>query len=86
VHEGLDGVWTLVCWWLGGEMLHCETYYSSYSDPARFTMRPREGFMACVWEMAVIIHEREQWISHVLTYSTAPDFRAYLNTTLNAEI
>ncbi len=86
VHEGRDGVWTLLNWWTGGEMLHSITFYTDFNQPDEFQMLPKEGFMACVWEMAVTIFEREMWIEHILKKAGNPDFTAYLEAKLNKEV
>ena len=86
VHEGRDGVWTLLNWWTGGEMLRSITFYTDYSKPKEFRMLPKEGFMACVWEMAVTSFEREMWIEHILKKAGSPDFTAYFEARLNAEV
>jgi hypothetical protein len=86
VHEGRDGVWTLLNWWTGGEMLQSITFYTDYREPKEFQMLPKEGFMACVWELAVTSFEREMWIKHILKKAGNPDFNAYLEAHLNAEV
>lgn len=86
VHEGKDGVWSLINWWIGGEMLQSSTYYTSFGNPAEFKLCPSEGGMACVWELAVMAHERKAWINHVLKRATVPDFIAYLNDRIAGDI
>jgi hypothetical protein len=86
VHEGRDGVWTLVNWWLGGEMLQSFTYFTDYETPHEFTPLPRKGFMACVWELAVISFERAMWIEHILKKAKQPDFTAYCQQYLQKEV
>lgn len=86
VHEGRDGVWTLLNWWAGCEMLQSITFYTDYGKPKEFQMLPKEGFMACVWEMAVIFFEREMWIEHILKRAGNPDFNAYFEAHLNDEV
>jgi hypothetical protein len=77
VHEGRDGVWTLINWWIGGEMLQSETFFTSYDQPDNFSVVLKDGFMACVWELEVIGYEREMWIEHVLKKSEEPDLSGY---------
>lgn len=83
VHEGTDGVWSLVNWWIGGEMLQSMTFYTDFDTPTEFQMLPEEGFMACVWEMAVIAFERAMWIEHILKKACQPDFNTYFEKTLS---
>lgn len=82
VHEGVDGVWTLINWWLGGEMLQSHTFFTDYEKPDTFVEVLKTGFMACVWEMEVIAFERAMWIEHVLKKATRPDIESYLNEQL----
>ena len=86
VHEGKDGVWSLVSWWLGGNMLQSTTFYTDFSQPDVFRMLPAEGFMACVWEVPVISFEREMWIEYVLKKAKNPDFNGYLTQYLSREV
>ncbi len=83
VHEGRDGVWSLLNWWLGENMLQSVTFYTSFDDAMQFEETPKEGGMACVWEMEVINFERERWIEHILKKAEKPDFTGYLNENLN---
>lgn len=84
VHEGKDGVWTLLSFWAGGNMLRTTTFYSPFTDESDFQLLER-GSMACVWELAVIDHERRAWVKHVLM-NCIPDYAAYLNDTLTADV
>ena len=86
VHEGRDGVWTLINWWRGGEMLQSTTYYTNFEYPDEFVMLPHEGFMACVWELAVISFERAMWVEYVLKKADKPDFASYLQKYLSKEV
>jgi len=86
VHEGMDGLWTLVNWWTGGEMLRTDTYFTSYDRKQILNQFPREGAMACVWEMAVINHERSVWITQVLKKPIHPDFVSYHQDIIEGEI
>lgn len=86
VHEGRDGVWTLFNWWLGGGILQSITFFTPFDAPHEFRSLSADGFMACVWELAVIDFERAQWVENVLQKAEKPDFSGYLETVLNGEI
>ena len=86
VHEGRDGVWTLINWWIGGEMLQATTFYTSFEKPGEFLLLPTEGFMACVWELAVISFERAMWVEYILKKAEKPDFTGYLQKYLSKEV
>ena len=85
VHEGHDGIWTLLNWWVGENMLQSVTFFTSLDDPDEFEETPKEGGMACVWELEVIEFERKTWIDYILKKANKPDFAGYLNQRLNGE-
>lgn len=86
VHEGRDGVWSLINWWIGGEMLRSLTFYTTDDDPNEFKITPKEGGMACVWEMAVISYERAMWVEYILRRADNPDFEGYLQNYICGEV
>jgi len=86
VHEGRDGVWTLINWWTGGEMLKSKTFFTDFDKPDEFEEVPRDGFMACVWELAVISFERSMWVECVLERSANPDLTGYSQRQLNQSV
>lgn len=83
VHEGTDGIWTLFNYWTGGEILRGQTYFSSPETPDQFAPRPHHGFMACVWEMAILDFERRAWIASMLR--PEPDRAEYLTATIEGK-
>lgn len=86
VHEGLDGVWTLINWWMCGELLQSLTFFTSYETPTEFQPFPQEGFAACVWELEVIVFERSMWIEHMLKKADNPSFDQYLQASLSTGV
>ncbi len=85
VHEGRDGIWSILSWWVGGNMLQTQTYFSSLEQPQTLIPYAPEGSLACVWELAVINHERIAWTNHILKQAE-PDYKALLADVLNADI
>ncbi len=77
VHEATDGIWTLVNWWTGGEMLRTQTYFTPSEASNQLELLPNVGSMSCVWEMAVIQHERKAWIQHILQATPKPHIERY---------
>lgn len=77
VHEAREGIWVLLNWWTGGEMLETMTRFINTSSPTELLPSPHTGPLICVWELEVVLHERQAWISHVLSKATDPDFRLY---------
>jgi hypothetical protein len=86
VHEAGDGIWSLINWWIGGEMLQSTTFHTSFEQPDEFQLLPEEGFMACVWEIPIIAFERAMWVEHTLKKANPPDFKAYLEQYLSKEV
>lgn len=86
VHEGRDGVWSLINWWIGGEMLQSLTFYTTDDNSNKFRTMPKEGGMACVWEMAVISYERAMWVEYVLRRADNPDFEGYFRNYICGEV
>jgi hypothetical protein len=86
VHEAGDGIWSLINWWIGGEMLQSTTFHTSFEQLDEFQLLPEEGFMACVWEIPIIAFERAMWVEHILKKANPPDFKAYLEQYLSKEV
>jgi hypothetical protein len=86
VHEGNDGVWTLINWWTGENMLRSMTFFTKFGEPGSFRPALDTGFMACVWEMEVISFERAMWVEHILKKADEPDFSGYFNNVLSKEV
>ena len=86
LHEGRDGVWALLNWWTGGEMLRTLTYYTGLEGTIDFQHAPKVGSMACVWEMQVIQHEREAWMQHVLKQAENPNFKGYITDLISGRL
>lgn len=85
VHEGRDGVWSLFNWWIGENMLQSVTFYTSFDDAEQFEETPKEGGMACIWELEVIDFERKMWIEHILKKTEKPDFARYLEQKISGD-
>lgn len=85
VHEGDEGVFSILNWWTGEHMLQNFVYYSANDDP-QFELMSEDGLTCCVWEMAVIWHERNAWIRHVLRNGDQPRFEDYLGDVLEGAV
>lgn len=83
VHEAREGVWILLNWWTGGEMIETKVYFSSFQTPQRITDSPfGKNSLLCVWELEVFAHERAAWIKNILERAAKPDFENYKNDIL----
>lgn len=86
VHAGFDADFVVVCWWGAQNELFLRVLTSPPGRPQLLRERTnREGSVACVWDLAVIWHEREAWARHVMR-SGGADVDAYLAATLDAEV
>lgn len=87
-HQGRDGGgYASVNWW-GNEN---ELFHYQYEAPADAIsdLRPVSetgGSSACVWDLAVIEHERKVWVDRVLANDSGPDLDAYLGSVLEADV
>lgn len=84
VHVGEEGVWLLVDLWVDDILRHF-MFRAPVESPQQFGPAPDDGTLACVWELAVIVHERSSWIANVLTNPSQPDHDAYLRACLEIE-
>ncbi|ETX15739.1 hypothetical protein OCH239_11180 [Roseivivax halodurans JCM 10272] len=80
IHEGEAGTWLLMDWWAHGDIL-CQRL--SLARGAEFEAMDDRPLAACVWELAVIGHERDAWLRHMMT--GGPDPEGYLSDRLAAE-
>ncbi len=85
-HEGTEGVFVLVNWWVGGNMLNSLIWMASRDHPEAFEQISGDGLMACVWELEVMNHERLAWLHHVLKQPHEPLFENYLKDTITVEL
>jgi hypothetical protein len=87
-HQGRNGGgYASVNWWSNeNELFH----FQYESTPERIgDLRPIEetgGSCACVWDLAVIDHERRAWVDLVLANDRGPDLEAYLQAQLNDDL
>lgn len=64
-HAGGDGDYVLVHTWIEGYMSDLAVFTGPAGEPA--ALRPgRQGLAPCVWEAAVLTHERDAFSRHVL--------------------
>lgn len=77
VHDGRGGVFTFVDWWEDENELHHHLWLGPEEHPTQLEY-VTSGLIACVFEMRVIVAEREAWIDTVLANPDGPDLDAYL--------
>ena len=74
-HHGHAATWLLFCWWVRGDSIAEILSRAERASPDRFTVQD-SGMIGCVWELAVVEHERRAWVDTMLTARPDPD--AYL--------
>jgi hypothetical protein len=74
-HEGAKGCFFLLFWWVGENMLQHRMWLAASDAPAAARLSPELG--PCVWDQAVVWHERNAWVRHVLADGAA-DLDAYI--------
>lgn len=84
LHEGREGTFLVLCWWGGENMLYRRVWLRTAFD-GHFDDISDTQVVACVWELAVIEHERTAWLRHVLMQPQSPDTEAYLYDSLLAD-
>ena len=86
LHAGTEGIFTLINWWVGDNMLNTHIFKSNYDQLDRFEKLSGNGLAPCIWELEVINHERLAWMHHVLKLAPHPDFKGYLESTINVTL
>ncbi|MGW5460306.1 hypothetical protein [Streptomyces sp. NPDC003996] len=87
VHAGGDGDYVLVHSWIEGHMSDLAVFTGPAGRPAE--LRPgRAGLAPCVWEAALLAHEREAFSRHALdgTGPLAERLTAWGTDTLEGEV
>jgi uncharacterized protein involved in tolerance to divalent cations len=75
LHEGEEGRWLLLHWWLGGGILTNRLWRADLVEDAEF-VEADPLLMACVWELGVIDFERRAWMRTVMAGATVDDYIA----------
>ena len=65
LHLGADADWLLVDWWVNGAALAQRLFAGTVAGGPFLPVAPRP-LVACVWELAVIAHERAAWIAAMM--------------------
>jgi hypothetical protein len=84
-HDAADYCFALVDWWSGENEIHQRLFSAPLDRPEEMKPHPSEA-IGCVWELAVIDHERRAWLRHVLANPEGPDPDAYLKNHFEGRI
>ena len=75
LHEGEEGRWLLLHWWLGGGICARKLWRADLAPDAEFEDAPVHLF-ACVWELAIIDFERRAWTETAMSQKPVSDYIA----------
>jgi hypothetical protein len=85
-HDGRGGNFVFVDWWENEDELHHHTWRATKDAPDELRPTGPDDFAACAWDLAVIGHERDAWVRHVLARPGGPDLEAYLDDRLDDRV
>ncbi|MEL6864231.1 MAG: hypothetical protein AAFP19_07430 [Bacteroidota bacterium] len=83
LHAGTEGIFSLINWWVGSNMLNTHIFMTDPKAPSIFTKISGDGLAPCIWELEVINHERISWTYNILKQAPQPNYPAYLNDVYN---
>lgn len=86
LHEGKEGCFAIINWWIDENMLQQFVYLAPYDNLSQFCLFSDKGIVTCVWEMAVLWFERSAWVENVLKKVPNADFETYLQQHFNADL
>ena len=78
IHEATLFNQVIVDWWARDNELRHRVHRAWPDAPHDFDEVTATGEAFCVWELALLAHEREAWLRHVLQNPAGPDYDAYL--------
>jgi hypothetical protein len=81
VHDATDGCLALVHWWVRPDELHQRVFAAAPEQP-RSLAPPPTASIGHLPELAIIEHERQALLRHVLERPAGPDLDAYLTDVL----
>lgn len=86
LHPATEGIFSIINWWVGTNMLNTNIFLTAPEKPNAFTKISGDGLGPCVWELEVMYHEGKSWTQNVLKQPNQPDFESYLKDVINTEI
>lgn len=86
IHDGRGACFVFVDWWADENELHHRVFIAPGDRPIDLVDHTASGPAACVWDLAVLAHERQAWVDTVLANPTGPDVEAYLDRILEGHV
>lgn len=86
LHVGTEGIFSIINWWVGNNMLNTHIFISDKNQPNHFKQISGKGLAPCIWELEVINFERVSWMYHILKQAPKPNYQTYLEDHYNGEI
>jgi hypothetical protein len=81
IHRGMDCNFIVVSWWAGENMRISRAFMATLHAPDDYHDITATGMTVCVWDEMVHAHERDAWVTLVMT-PASPDVAGYLARTL----
>ncbi len=78
VHRGRTTTFAVLDWWIDENVLRHHVWAAPADPPGPFESLAPADVAICVWELAVLEHERAAWLRHVFTPDGHADLEAYL--------
>jgi len=86
LHSRTEGIFSLMNWWVGTNMLNTNIFITEHDSPTEFSKISGDGLGPCIWELEIINHERISWTNHILKKFPDSDYETYLNDVINIEL
>lgn len=86
LHSGTEGIFSLINWWVGKNMLNTNIFMTNPEKPNEFEKISGDGLAPCIWELEIINHERISWTNNILKQNSNSNFEKYLGDTIDREI
>ncbi len=85
LHAGTEGIFSLINWWVGGNMLNTHIFLTEYKALNTFTRISGDGLAPCIWELEIINHERISWINNVMKQNPS-NYGTYMQDVTNLDL
>lgn len=87
VHDGRGANFIFVDWWANQNELYHHVYVGPAEQPSTLDyVTSKNSVTACIWDLAVMAHERDAWVRCVLNNPAGANIEAYLKTQLDAMV